>query len=190
MQCSSTHSKDSGLATHIMKYFAYGSNLLLKKMREVVPSAVPCSVARLSGYRLKFHKKSIDGSAKCDAFRTGDEQDVVHLVVYEIDEKEKPNLDRAEGLGCGYNEVEIEVKGDGGPVTAFMYVADSEYIDNTLQPYTWYKQYVLEGARQHGLPESYIEGNVTQVKAMEDPDTERDREKRYLLVSSEKRFQS
>ena len=167
-----------------MKYFAFGSNLLLTKMTKVVPSAVPGGRARLSGYRLKFHKESCDGSAKCDAYGTGDERDVLHGVVYEIDEKEKPNLDRAEGLGSGYNEVGIEVKGDRGPVTAFMYVADSEYIDNTLQPYTWYKQYVLEGARQHGLPESYIEENVTRVKAIEDPDTERDREKRYLLVSS------
>ncbi len=167
-----------------MKYFAYGSNLLLTKMREVVPSAAPTGVARLPAYKLKFHKESFDGSAKCDAYGTGDERDVVHGVVYEIDEKEKPNLDRAEGLGVGYNEVEIEVMGDRGSVTAFMYVADSEYIDYTLQPYTWYKQYVLEGARHHGLPESYIEESVTRVKAMEDPDTERDREKRYLLVSS------
>ncbi len=167
-----------------MKYFAYGSNLLLTKMREVVPSAAPTGVARLPGYSLKFHKESVDSSAKCDAYETRDERDVLYGVVYEIDEKEKPNLDRAEGLGSGYNEVGIEVKGDRGPVTAFMYVADSEYIDDTLQPYTWYKQYVLEGARQHGLPESYIEENVTRVKAIEDSDTERDREKRYLLASS------
>ena len=92
-----------------MKYFAYGSNLLLTKMREVVPSAAPISLAWLPRYRLKFHKKSIiDGSAKCDAFRTGDERDVVHGVVYEIDEKEKRDLDWKEGLGDGYDEVKID----------------------------------------------------------------------------------
>ena len=167
-----------------MKYFAYGSNLLLTKMTRVVPSAVPGGRVRLSGYRLKFHKKSCDGSAKCDAYGTGDERDVLHGVVYEIDEKEKPNLDRAEGLGSGYNEVEIEVKGDRGPVTAFMYVADSEYIDDTLQPYSWYKEYVLKGAQEQRLPESYIEEHVAKVEAIEDPDKERDKEKRYLLTNS------
>jgi len=101
-----------------MKYFAYGSNLLIKKMRKVVPSAASHGEASLSGYRLKFHKRSIDGSAKCDAFRTEDQRDLVHGVVYEIDEKGKQDLDGAEGLGCGYDEVKIEAESDKGPVTA------------------------------------------------------------------------
>jgi len=167
----------------MMKYFAYGSNLLLKKMRKVVPSAAPNGVASLRGYKLKFHKRSEDGSAKCDAFKTGDGHDVVHGVVYEIEEQEKRALDRAEGLGFGYNEVEIEAESDRGPVTAFVYVADSEHIAGTLLPYSWYKKYVLEGAQEQGLPESYIEEHVAKVEAIEDPDKERDREKRNLSAN-------
>ncbi len=100
----------------MMKYFAYGSNVFLPKMRKAVLSAVPCGVARLAGYTLKFHKESKDKSAKCDAFKTGNEKDIVHGVVYEIDEKEKQDLDSKEGLGYGYNEVEVVVESDQGTV--------------------------------------------------------------------------
>ena len=154
----------------MMKYFAYGSNLFIPKMRKAVPSVVPCGVARLKGYTLKFHKESKDKSAKCDAFKTGSEKDVVHGVVYEIDEKEKRNLDRKEGLGYGYNEMEVVLESDQGTVAAFMYVADSDYIDDTLKPYSLYKQLVIEGARQHGLPESYVEEIIVQVEAIEAPE--------------------
>ena len=92
-----------------------------------------------------------------------------HGVVYEIDEKEKRNLDRKEGLGYGYNEMEVVLESDQGAVTALMYVADSDYIDDTLKPYSWYKQLVLDGARQHGLPESYIKKHIAQVEAIEGP---------------------
>ncbi len=154
----------------MMKYFAYGSNLSVPEIRKWVPSATPYRVAKLKHHELKFHKRSKDGSAKCDAFKTGNRKDVVHGVVYEIDEKEKQNLDNKEGLGYGYNEKEVVVESDQGTVTACTYVADSDYIDDTLKPYPGYKQLVLEGARQHGLPKSYIEENIVQVEATEAPE--------------------
>ena len=160
-----------------MKYFAYGSNMFLPKMRKAVLSAVPCGVARLVGYTLKFHKRSKDKSAKCDAFKTGNENDIVHGVVYEIDEKEKQDLDDKEGLGHGYNKTEVVLESDQGIVAAFMYVADSDYIDDTLKPCSRYKQLVFEGARQHGLPESYIEENIVQVEATEAPEKRKRRKK-------------
>jgi len=167
-----------------MKYFAYGSNMFLPKMRKAVLSAVPCGVARLAGYTLKFHKRSKDKSTKCDAFKTGNEKDIVHGVVYEIDEKEKQDLDSKEGLGNGYNEMEAVLESDQGTVIAFMYVADSDYIDDTLKPYSWYKQFVLEGARLNRFPESYVEEYVEKVEASEDPDIKRDRKNRCLLAEA------
>jgi len=154
----------------MMKYFAYGSNLSVPEIRKWVPSATPYRIAKLKYHELKFHKRSKDGSAKCDAFKTGNRKDVVHGVVYEINEKEKQDLDSKEGLGYGYNEMEVVVESDQGAIAAVMYVADSDYIDDTLKPYSWYKQLVLEGARQHGLPESYIEEIIVQVEATEAPE--------------------
>ena len=166
-----------------MRYFAYGSNLHVPEIRKWVPSATRCCIAALRRHELKFHKiGSRDGSGKCDAFKTGHEKDAVHGVVYDIDEKEKRNLDKKEGLGYGYNQVEVVLERGEGTVAAFVYVADNEHIDAALKPYSWYKALVLEGARQQGLPESYIEETILPVEATEDPDQERDREKRLILT--------
>jgi hypothetical protein len=46
-----------------------------------------------------------------------------------------------------------------------------------LRPYSWYKRFVVEGARQHGLPADYIAG-IEALPAAEDPDQNRDVENR------------
>ena len=87
------------------KYFAYGSNMWTPRLRERVPSAEPMGIASVAGYRLRFHKRSIDGSAKCNAFYTGNNANVVWGVVFDILQAEKANLDRAEGLSPkGYRD--------------------------------------------------------------------------------------
>jgi hypothetical protein len=50
------------------EYFAYGSNMETARLRERMPSAKPLGVAKLSGHELRFHKRSKDGSGKCNAF--------------------------------------------------------------------------------------------------------------------------
>ena len=83
----------------VVKVLAYGSNLLLARMRGRAPSAEPVTTVRLPGYALRFHKRGRDGSGKADAFFTGRGQDVVCGVVYELSPADKVALDLAEGLG-------------------------------------------------------------------------------------------
>ncbi len=78
----------------------------------------------------------------------------MHGVLYEIPCDEKAGLDRAEGLGYGYEQVEIEVQSGGRWVTAAAYVATN--VDPTLRPFDWYHAYVVDGALKHGLPEEYV----------------------------------
>lgn len=121
-----------------------------------VPSARFISSARLFGHKLIFHKKGKDGSAKCDAYSTNNSSDVIHGVLFEILLSEKPRLDRKEGLGNGYEEKSvILVSGGGDEYEAVTYYAT--HIDDSLRPYDWYKEHVLRGAREHGLPEDYIQ---------------------------------
>jgi hypothetical protein len=80
-------------------YFAYGSNMSTPRLRYRVPGCRFEFVARLPSYRLCFHKRSKDGSAKCNAFKTAEPTDAVIGCVYEIPTNEKPAFDRAEGLG-------------------------------------------------------------------------------------------
>ncbi len=163
-----------------MLYFAYGSNMCSGRLRKRVPSAKPRFRARLKGHRLCFHKQSDDGSAKSDALTTNKPSDVVWGVVFEINQAEKAQLDAAEGLSHGYNGATVTVldeEGRGHEV--FIYVADPDYINSELTPYSWYKRFVLEGARQHGLPPEYIR----MIELVQDAaDQNRDRDARERAV--------
>jgi len=166
-----------------MKYFAYGSNMCTNRLRDRVPSCRFHAVATLQGHTLKFHKCSTDGSGKCNALRTGSQLDYVIGVVFEVDSAEKPRLDLAEGLHHGYEDTCVSVASSQGPIEAWMYVADQTAIDDRLAPYTWYKDFVLGGAREHGLPDAYIAG-VEAVEAWQDRDQTREQENRRLLPCS------
>src|SRR5215472_14345628 len=95
-------------------YFAYGSNMDTTRLRYRAPSCRFHFVARLQNFQLRFHKRSNDGSGKCNAFYTGTPSDTVFGAVYEISLEEKPTLDRAEGLGRGYNEQRSSVHSPDG----------------------------------------------------------------------------
>lgn len=153
-------------------YFAYGSNMAPQRLQERVPSARPLQRALLTGHALRFHKHSrVDGSAKCDACHTGVVADSVHGLLYRMLVAERPALDRAEGLGRGYEikTVELVLAGDER-VSAFTYYATD--ITTGLRPYGWYREHVLRGARYAELPQAYIAA-IEAVAVMPDPDPER-----------------
>ena len=55
------------------------------------------------------------------------------------------------------------------PLEHLGYLADPQYIDNALQPYTWYKELVVHGARAHGFPRAYVD-EIAAMPAIADPD--------------------
>lgn len=134
--------------------FAYGSNMLTRRIIARCPSARALGRAELRGYELRWHKVSVDGSGKCDIIRTAAPDAVVLGVLYEIASNEKPALDRAEGKGSGYEEAEVEVWYKGLLISAVAYHATNT--DPTRKPYTWYRALVAAGAREHGFPVSYV----------------------------------
>lgn len=154
-----------------MRYFAYGSNLFSPRLRFRVPGCRVAGVARLPQYQLRFHKRGSDGSAKCDAFRTGRAEDFVIGVVYEIPPSEKKLLDRFEGLGRGYDDASVTLlTAEGTVVTASTYVASPAAIDATLRPFGWYKDFVLRGAAEHALPDDYVAAFIRAARDVTDPD--------------------
>ena len=152
--------------------FAYGSNMSSIRMRRRAPRARVVGVARLKAHELRFHKRGDDGSGKADALHTGNQQNEVWGVLYELSADDKAALDLAEGLGTGYREREVEVEVNRRTETAWMYYAAEAMIDRSRVPYTWYKRYVVAGAREHGLPEAYTRA-LEEVEAVEDEDRER-----------------
>lgn len=164
-------------------YFAYGSNMHLGRLTHRVGEVKSHSLAQLKGYRLEFHKRGKDGSAKCDAFYTGNKKDGVFGVLIELDPSQKMRLDYFEGLGNGYNECVIDAKTATGTIEAVTYTAQRQYIDPGLRPFEWYKLLVIEGAKQHGLPPRYI-SLIENMPHIDDPDPERDQKNCSILKYS------
>jgi hypothetical protein len=95
---------------------------------------------------------------------------VVHGGLFRIDAADRPALDRAEGLGQGYEAREVALTTESGTVTALTYVATEKRPD--LLPYSWYLQHVLIGAQAWRLPHRYI-ASIASLPSVADPDTAR-----------------
>ena len=151
-----------------MHYFAYGSNMSSLRLLARVRSARFETTATLVEHDLRFHKSSIDGSAKCDAYKTEDKTHFVMGIVYSLDGNEKPVLDEIEGVGVGYEQKTVRlITAANQIIEAFTYRATQ--IDAALKPYHWYKHHVLVGAREHGLPQAYTE-RILEIASIPDPD--------------------
>ena len=164
-----------------MLYFAYGSNMCTGRLRRRISSAAFVCIAKLTRHCFRFHKRSPDGSAKGDAFETGNPTDVVWGVIFNINKGQQSILDEAEGLGAGYEEKFATVLDQSGQEhRVILYVADAKSIDNALRPYSWYKRFVVDGGRQHNLPGEYIH-NIAAMPDVEDSDHPRDRRNRSIV---------
>lgn len=152
-------------------YFAYGSNLSTPRLLARVSSARIVTRAQLVRHTLEFHKQGRDGSAKCDAYATERAEDVVHGAVFRLPTADKAILDVHEGLGNGYEQKWVTLlTPNGTTLEALTYYAS--VIDPALRPFDWYRQHVLFGAREQGLPAEYIAG-IEAVAAITDPNPAR-----------------
>ena len=144
----------------------------IKRLLDRVPSAKRVDVGILEKHELKFHKISTnDGSAKCDAYETGNPEHELYGVVFHISEEGKAELDKKEGLGSGYEQKDVKIQlNNGATIDAFTYYATN--INSELKPLDWYKEHVLRGARENELPIECIR-SIEMIEHVEDLDAER-----------------
>jgi hypothetical protein len=135
----------------------------------------------LPGYTLRFHKLGRDGSAKCDALRTGDPEHWVHGVVYSIDQRERLDLDRVESAGVGYDPVLLGVRAGDSELRVWTYCARHTAVVEGIAPFDWYLDFVIAGARHHGLPGDYVAA-LEHIEARRDPDDQRSALNRAILT--------
>ncbi len=152
-----------------MLYFAYGSNLSVRRMCRRIPSARPLGPALLPGHRLAFHKVGRDGSGKCDAASSRRREDRVHGVLYWFAPQHKTVLDEHEGPGYTQQQV-VVTRRDGTRHAAYLYSATE--IDANLRPFAWYLEHVVRGACEHRLPRRYLASLLATV-AVADSDPTR-----------------
>lgn len=166
-----------------MLIFAYGSNMNLNRLAKRVTSAEKVTNAFLTGHRVVCNKISNDGSAKANIIKTDVPAESVWGVLFSIDSNQKALLDKAEGLGKGYNEGTLTFFDEtNNSYVAQIYIADSNSIDNTLLPYDWYKEFIVTGGIQNKLPADYI-SQLQSIPCVPDPDEKR-RLKNYSILSA------
>jgi gamma-glutamylcyclotransferase len=136
-------------------YFAYGSNMLLRRLSARTRSAMRIGTGFVEGRKLTFDKVSTDGSGKCDIEATGNPADRVYGVVFRIAAAEESILDEAEGLGHGYRKDQVTVVTCERALRAMAYFATEK--DLTRCPYDWYKAFVVQGAIENALPDTYLD---------------------------------
>ncbi len=157
--------------------FAYGSNMCSGRLRDYsVSPERPGEPALLRGYRLRFNKPSKDGSGKANV--EPDPAGEVWGVLYALPDAHLAALDKGEGPGYARQREVVQTRA-GADVQAWVYVAVSPAADPSLRPYGWYKRFLVEGAREHGLPNAYVQA-LEAIGSMEDPNAARDRQKRSL----------
>ena len=161
---------DFRLLFTVIHYLAYGSNLHPLRLVVRVPSAKLVGTVTIPDRELTFHKRSVDNSGKCTFHeRVGH---TLHGAVFAFDPNDKLGLDQVEGLGKGYIEKLVKCSVAGNSYEAFAYVAASSHLNVTLQPYTWYKDLVLAGARYHNFPTAYVQ-SIEAIEDIQDPDARR-----------------
>jgi hypothetical protein len=166
-----------------MLYFSYGSNMSSRRLLERAPSATFLSIATLKEHRLRFHKKSRDGSGKCDAEYTANPDDCVMGVIFMMSASDKKELDRKECLGFGYEEKTVTVMlENGNRIETSTYFAVET--DATLNPWSWYKKHVLRGARENNLPHDYI-SIIEKIESSPDPDMDRHEQELAIYIQQQ-----
>jgi hypothetical protein len=100
----------------------------------------------LRHYEHAFRKLGADGTAKGTIVAAREQ--IVHGVLYEIDDRQLGALTRWEG---GYRRVEVDV--DGAAAITF----EALRLVDGLEPAHDYIEHYLAGMVEHGLPDDYIE---------------------------------
>lgn len=146
-----------------MLYFAYGSNLDWRQMKERCPSAQFVCKAMLKDHRLAFTRMSKKrGCGVADIiYKHGED---IWGVVYQISERDVGGLDRSEGFRPdrrrdenAYIREEYHVYEEGNiekPLSVMLYIANKQ--ENPPLPNNDYKRLIVEGAKYWHLPEEYI----------------------------------
>ena len=170
-----------------MKYFAYGSNMLTRRLTDSsrAPSAVACGMAEAPGFVVRFHKVGADGSGKCTLVATSHDAVAAFGVLYEVADADAESLDRAEGVHVGgYVRRALRLRLSAERmVDAMTYVAGERHLDASCVPFDWYRDLVVAGAIEHGLPPRYVE-QLARVPAVPDPDAARAARARRLVDGS------
>lgn len=136
--------------TNNLIYFAYGSNLKKEQMNEREIVIYESHKGFIKDYKLEFNKKSIDGSSKANITKVTGE--IVWGICFELD---TDGFEKLISYEKGYEELEVTVYNEDQEILSTAKTFISNKICDKL-PAENYLNKIIEGAKQHKLPEDYI----------------------------------
>ncbi|KAJ8686345.1 hypothetical protein QAD02_022139 [Eretmocerus hayati] len=159
-------------ATKILKndpktflYFAYGSNMLTKRIHINNPTAVQKYIGSVKNHRLDFNMYSSRWKGAASTI-VPDPNHEVWGVVWEINISDLPNLDKQEGVEAHIyfpKNVDVNVT-VGEEIVCRVYQQcqlPDKYVEPSLlpherQPSLVYLSTMIEGAKEFKIPENYV----------------------------------
>ena len=147
---------DSSKVEKKRKYFAYGSNMNPKRMKDRDVSFYKRVHANIRGYRLEFNIVANCVPRKGYANIICAEEAVVEGALYEILDSDLPKLDKCEGHPKQYYRIEIQVRLENGQKDrATIYIAQPDKVKEGLEPTKSYLAHLL--AAKDILPKPYYD---------------------------------
>ena len=137
-----------------MLYFAYASNMNQAQMKRWCPASRFIKVVCLEGHRFVYDGYSVPWDGAVGNIVTS-ETEKVWGVLYDITSRDRLTLDAFEGYPRSYERKDVEVKDrDGNVHRAMTYCRTGRAVG---KPHPDYEKVVLDGAKECGLPEDYID---------------------------------
>ena len=127
-----------------MLYIAYGSNINLEQMAYRCPHSTAIGTAMVKGWELEFR-----GVATI----VPKENTEVPVLLWELDPRDIPTLNRYEGFPNLYRQEEIELEYNGQTVKGMAYLMNRGSISPPSQQYL---QTIWDGYKENGLNTSYL----------------------------------
>ena len=144
--------------TNSFNYFAYASNLKKSTLEQKTGSKIQNFVqGRLLDYGFRFNFKNTEGSARANIIVS--ESEDVFGAIYEIENKYKEGLLSTEP---GYCIINVTIETETGNVPALTFISDQD--DENIYPSKDYLKSITEGAKEHKLPQEYLDFVVSMSK--------------------------
>jgi gamma-glutamylcyclotransferase (GGCT)/AIG2-like uncharacterized protein YtfP len=134
-------------------YFAYGMNTNLGSMRQRTPTSVSMGRAELKDFEFRFayHADVVPSPGR-----------TVDGVLWSVDADGLQSLDLLEGYPTYYDRIQVTVSCQQKEYTAWVYVmTPGQELD---LPSERYRDLLMEGYTQHGIPINQILEGILQAK--------------------------
>ena len=132
-----------------MLYVAYGSNMSLSQMAYRCPNSKVVCNGKLHGYRLVFN-------VHADIIKTGNENDIVPVVAWNIDSKDWDMLDMYEGYPSYYVKETVNVILENGKKEKAIVYVMADNRKGICPPASSYFNCIFKGCIDNGIDTDYL----------------------------------